>query len=159
MTQSPFHGIFNAFTANQAEKVAASQQESAKKSVQPNVQAENVPVQTAKQQSGQIAVDIFEQDSYFIIRAPIAGVKMSDLDIEVEGKQITISGVREQSEEIADGQYFLKECFWGAFKRSITLPITIDAKKVKATFSKDGILKVFIPKQEEKIKIVRVGEN
>lgn len=159
MTQSPFHGIFNAFTANQAEKIAASKQESAAKAASGTNKTEDVPVQTTKQQSGQIAVDIFEQDSYFVIRAPIAGVKMSDLDIEVDGKQVTISGVREQSEDIADGQYFLKECFWGAFKRSITLPISIDAKKVKATFSKDGILKVFVPKQEEKIKIVRVGEN
>lgn len=164
MTQSPFHGIFSAFTAGQAEKIAASKKKSAaqpaKEPVKEVVKNTAIaPVQTSKQQSGQIAVDIFEQDSYYIIRAPIAGVKMSDLDIEVEGKQITISGLREESEVIADGQYFLRECFWGNFKRTITLPILIDPKKVKATFSKDGILKVFVPKNEEKIKIVRVSEN
>ena len=119
---------------------------------------QDTPPARSSGSQGQIAVDIFEQDNYYIIRAPIAGVKLSDLDIEVDGKVLTIRGTRRQSDEIHASQYYLQECFWGEFSRSITLPCTIDAKKVKATFSKDCILKVIIQK-EEKVKIVRINEG
>ncbi len=125
-----------------------------------NVEAEHEEAVAVQQssQAGQIAVDIYELDSYYIIRAPIAGVKLSDIDIEVDEKVLTISGTREPSDDIAQDQYYLQECFWGDFQRSITLPISIDPKKVKATFSKDSVLKVLIPK-EEKVKIVRISEG
>lgn len=125
---------------------------------------EEQPVTNAAQhtkgdhKTGQISVDVYEQDSYIIIRAPIAGVKLADLDIEVDGKVITIRGKRTLSDEIPEDQYYAQECFWGEFSRSITLPTLIDPKKVRATFSKDSILKVIIPK-EEKVKIVRINES
>lgn len=106
---------------------------------------------------GQIAVDIYEQDGYYIIRAPIAGVRLLDLDIEVDDKILTIRGTRKLEGEVPRDQYYLQECFWGEFSRSITLPFSIDPKKVRATFSKDSILKILIPK-EEKVKIVRINE-
>jgi len=109
-------------------------------------------------QKGQIAVDIYEQDGYYVVRAPIAGVKLSDLDIEVDEKILTIRGARSLDDAVPEDQYYLQECFWGEFARSITLPCTIDPKKVKATFSKDSILKIIIPK-EERVKIVRVHEG
>jgi HSP20 family molecular chaperone IbpA len=151
MSESPFHGIFSAFSANQAEQVQ-------KVTKTPDVSP--APSSTNKQRAvpGQIAVDIFEHEDYYIIRAPIAGVKLSDLDIEAEGKTLTIRGTRTEPEQVAAEQFFLKECYWGEFHRTISLPIAIDAKKVKATFSKDSVLKVYVPKGEEKIKIVRIGE-
>lgn len=106
---------------------------------------------------GQIAVDIYEVDNYYIIRAPIAGVRLADLDIEVDEHSLTIRGMRRLSDDIPADQYYLQECFWGAFKRTVTLPTIIDPRKVKATFSKDSILKILIPK-EEKVKIVRISE-
>jgi len=110
------------------------------------------------QQGGQITVDIYELDNYYIIRAPIAGVRLADLDIEVDGKVITIRGERTLGDDISEQQYYVQECFWGEFSRSITMPTAIDPKKVKATFSKDSILKILIPK-EEKVKIVRINES
>lgn len=115
------------------------------------------PAPPAKQ-GGQITLDIYEQDNYYIIRAPIAGVRLSDLDIEVDGKIITIRGQRALTDEIPEGQYYVQECFWGEFSRSVTMPTAIDPKKVKATFSKDSILKILIPK-EEKVKIIRINEG
>lgn len=161
MSDSPFHGIFSAFSASQAEKVATSKKQPKKKAVSNTDASDDTTprTQSSRQQGGQIAVDIFEHDGYFVVRAPIAGVKLNDLDIEVDGKTLTISGKRQESDEIDQEEYFLKECFWGHFSRSISLPIVIDPKKVKATFSKDGILKVYVPKAEEKVKIVRVGEG
>lgn len=152
MTPSPFHGIFSAFGNEQGVTDPMPM----------NIRAEHeheepVPVQRSGQ-AGQIAVDIYELDNYYIIRAPIAGVRLSDIDIEVDEKVLTISGTRSPSDEVLSDQYYLQECFWGEFRRAITLPISIDPKKVKATFSKDSVLKVLIPK-EEKVKIVRISEG
>ena len=104
-----------------------------------------------------MALDIYEFDGYYILKAPLAGVRMADLDIEINDNVITLRGMRKQTDSIPDNQYYVQECFWGEFERSVTLPFAIDPKKVKATFNKECILKVLIPK-EEKIKIVRVGE-
>lgn len=151
MSPSPFHGIFSNF-GNDASAPAATP-------LHVSSEEETVlPVSPAETQRGQIAVDIYELENYYIIRAPIAGVKLSDIDIEVDDKVLTISGTRNPNDEIKGDQYYLQECFWGEFQRSITLPVSIDPKKVKATFSKDSILKVLIPK-EEKVKIVRISEG
>lgn len=147
MAPSPFHGIFSAFQSAQG-------------------MPEDAPVETASVSTkgasagktvGQIAVDIYEVDNYYIIRAPIAGVRLSDLDIEVDDRTLTIRGMRRLTDEIPTENYYLQECFWGEFKRTVTLPTVIDPRKVKATFSKDSILKILVPK-EEKVKIVRISE-
>jgi len=114
--------------------------------------------QAGPKATGQVAVDIYEQDGYYIIKAPIAGVRLSDLDIEIADNVLTIRGMRQQNDPIAPESYYLQECFWGEFVRSITLPFSIDPKKVKATFNKDSILKILIPK-EEKVKIIRITES
>lgn len=152
MSTSPFHGIFSSLGQDTSSLTAAK--------VQPQEESARAPVAPRSNvaQTGQIAVDIYEQDHYYIIRAPIAGVKLSDLDIEVDGKVVTIRGTRRLSDDIDEDQYYLQECFWGEFSRSITLPCTIDPKKIKATFSKDCVLKVIIPR-EEKVKIVRINEG
>ncbi|MCF7844952.1 MAG: Hsp20/alpha crystallin family protein [Kiritimatiellales bacterium] len=158
MTPSPFHGIFSAFGQDQNEPSVAGQEPAFNFSEAEEKTPPPVVEQKPTLQKGQIAVDIYEQDGYYVVRAPIAGVKLSDLDIEVDEKILTISGARSLDDTIPDNQYYLQECFWGQFSRSITLPCTIDPKKVKATFSKDSILKILIPK-EERVKIVRVHEG
>jgi len=93
-----------------------------------------------------------------VIKAPIAGIRLNDLDIEVSDNVVTIRGSRQQGDSVPEDQYYLQECFWGEFSRSITLPCKVDPKKIRATFNKDGILKILVPK-EEKVKIVRVSEG
>ncbi len=150
MTPSPFHGIFSAFGQGDDRAPALSPPG--------NSFAQGMAATRPRTQGGQIAVDIYEQDDYYIVRAPIAGVRLADIDIEVDGKVITLRGVRRPAEELPADQYYLQECYWGEFSRSITLPCMIDPKKVKATFSKDCILKILVPK-EERVKIVRVSEG
>jgi HSP20 family molecular chaperone IbpA len=166
MVRSPFHGIFstlgnsgqgkNAFPWNEETEATPEPVPSA----QPSEAQPQFAVQEERSQGvqvGRIAVDIFEFEEYYIIKAPIAGVKLADLDIEVNDNVLTIRGSRKQTDDVAQEKYYLQECFWGSFARSITLPFNIDARKVKATFSKDSILKILIPK-EEKVKIVRINE-
>ncbi len=123
---------------------------------QPVPEQQEKPI--AKQTSvGQVALDIFEYENYYILKAPIAGVRLSDIDIDVQDSTIIIRGARRQTDTIPDDQYYIKECFWGDFERKVTLPCSIDARKVKATFNKECILKILVPK-EEKIKIIRIND-
>lgn len=150
MSGSPFHGIFGSLN-----------QRGVGKSVFPfttrrerSAVDESAPVEN---EAGKLAVDIYEQDDYTIIRAPIAGVRLSDIDIEVNDNILTIRGTRRIPDAIPADQFYLQECFWGPFTRNVTLPNPIDPRKVRATFSKDCVLKILIPK-EEKVKIVRITE-
>ncbi len=164
----PFHGIFSSLNQDPLDSVVENPALSAgmgsngegpfSGGSSPLPSFHEPVVQTGKQSSkGQVAVDIYEQDNYYIIKAPIAGVRLSDLDLEISDNVITIRGIRQQTDSIPGNQYYLQECFWGEFSRSVTLPTSIDPKKVKATFNKECVLKILIPK-EEKIKIVRISE-
>ncbi len=151
---SPFHGIFS--SSFQSETSAASSSDPKPANAQPANRSASGS-SSSSQRLGQVAVDIFEFDNYYIIKAPIAGVRMSDLDIEIADNVLTIRGARRQTDDIPVDQYYLQECYWGEFSRSVTLPCTIDPKKVKATFNKECVLKILVPK-EEKVKIIRIND-
>ncbi len=149
MSGSPFHGIFNTLGQNESKKSMFSF--GGKRTAESALPAETRP------EIGKLAVDIYDQDDYTIIRAPIAGVRLSDIDIEVNENVLTIRGSRRLPEAVPADQFYVQECFWGGFSRNVTLPNVVDPRKVRATFSKDCILKILIPK-EEKVKIVKISE-
>jgi len=152
MSTSPFHGIFSGSMDRAARALAGEDFDEPQE--KPQRQASN---EAPAPRAGQVAVDVFEFDNYYIIKAPIAGVKLSDIDIEIADNVLTIRGVRRQTDDLPTDQYYIQECYWGEFSRSVTLPFIIDPKKVKATFNKESILKVLVPK-EEKVKIIRVND-
>lgn len=155
MSGSPFHGIFSAMGNNGSGKSLFS---FGRRPVHAHQTEGGLPPEAPSgAQGGKLAVDIYDQDDYTIIRAPIAGVRLSDIDIEVNENVLTIRGIRKQPDSVPFDQYYLRECFWGPFSRSVTLPGSIDPKKVRATFSKDCVLKVLIPK-EQKVKTVQISE-
>lgn len=151
MIPSPFHGIFST-SFEGAQRAVAKE---GNNTLPSPLIAETAAGQRAQ---GQVAIDVYEYENYYIIKAPIAGVKMSDIDIEVNDRSITIRGTRRQKESIPDNQYYVQECYWGDFSRSIKLPCSIDPRKVKATFNKECVLKVLVPKEEEKVKIIQISE-
>jgi HSP20 family protein len=155
MIPSPFHGIFSSSLGTESSPLLAKL-----KSQEPQQPAKNAEVPApAKKPAGvgQVALDIFEYENYYILKAPIAGVRLQDLDIDINDNTITIRGSRKQSDPIPDDQYFIRECFWGDFERKVTLPCAVDPRKVKATFNKECILKILVPK-EEKVKIIRIND-
>jgi len=153
MIPSPFHGIFSSSLGTENATLLAKVK--AEVAAEKNV---DIPAPIKKTSGvGQVALDIFEYENYYILKAPIAGVRLADLDIDINDNTITIRGSRKQSDTVPDDQYFVRECFWGEFERKVTLPCSIDPRKVKATFNKECILKILVPK-EEKVKIVRINE-
>lgn len=97
------------------------------------------------QAEGQLAVDVYQTENDVVIKAPIAGVDPDDIDITVQGDQVTIRGERKEEKEVNEENYHAHECYWGAFSRSIVLPTEVDFDKAKVTF-KNGILNIRLPK-------------
>jgi HSP20 family protein len=97
-------------------------------------------------QEGQLAVDVYETSAAIVVESIIGGVNSGDINVSVSNNVLTIKGVREKSEDAEENiNYFVSECFWGPFSRSIILPCEVDADAIKAAIKK-GVLKITLPK-------------
>ncbi len=92
-------------------------------------------------------VDIFERNDQLVIRAEVPGVAMEDMDVRIENGVLTLHGERKQETEVKEENAHRMERVYGRFTRSFSLPTTVDAARVTATY-KDGILEVSVPKVE-----------
>jgi len=93
-------------------------------------------------------VDIFEEPEFVRIVAEVPGVKPEDVKILVEANVLTIQGTKQQvAEEKAEKVHRYERTF-GAFERSFTLPATVDAEHIKATYDM-GVLTLVLPKVEK----------
>ncbi len=106
---------------------------------------------------GQLTIDVFQTPTDIIIKSTIAGVKPEDLDITITNDMVTIKGKREKDETVTEGDYYYQECYWGAFARSVILPVDVETEKAEATM-KNGILTIKLPKIE-KIKTRKIKIN
>ena len=102
------------------------------------------------------AINIWAAEDRAKITAEIPGLGKDDLEINLTGDTLTLSGMREQTELPEGAHYHRQERRYGEFNRSIQLPYTVDVNKVKATF-KNGVLTVELPRVEaEKPKKITV---
>lgn len=109
-----------------------------------------------EEEEGQLAIDAYQDADSIIIKAPIAGVSVEDLEISITDEVVTIKGTRKNDVDIERGDYLVQECYWGSFARSYILPVSVDAAKAEATL-RSGILTIQIPKQEKtKTRILKV---
>ena len=104
-------------------------------------------------------VDIYETDAHeFVVKAELPDVKREDINISFENNVLTVRGERKFSDEVKRDNYHRIERHYGAFSRSFTVPPTVDAGRIAATF-KDGVLTVRMPQRDEaKPKQIEVGE-
>ncbi|HQX48869.1 MAG TPA: Hsp20/alpha crystallin family protein [Planctomycetaceae bacterium] len=94
------------------------------------------------------ALDIAEKDNSFEIRMDIPGVDSKDLDVEVHGNTVTISGSRKEEKEETGKTFHRVERSSGCFSRTVTLPCGVSEKEVAAEYT-NGVLSVVLPKSEE----------
>jgi len=87
--------------------------------------------------------DIFARGRDLIIRTELAGVSREDIDITLSNGVLTISGERTGEPGETEVSYYVRERFYGAFRRSITLPQGIDKSKISASFE-DGMLEITV---------------
>ncbi|RIA09682.1 HSP20 family protein [Flavobacteriaceae bacterium MAR_2010_72] len=94
------------------------------------------------------AVNIKETNEDYVLELAIPGMKKSDFSIDVDNKILSISSEVKLENEQKEDNYTRREFGYSSFKRTFTLPDSVESDKVKATY-KDGILMVTIPKREE----------
>lgn len=95
------------------------------------------------------AIDMHEDDKNLYITAELPGIEKEDIKISLHNDVLTISGERKREEKKENENYYHLEMCYGAFNRSITLPVEVDSEKVEASF-KNGILKIQLPKSNPK---------
>lgn len=93
-------------------------------------------------------LDIFQDKENVIVKVELPGLKKEEISISMHEGMLTISGERKLEEETKEGETCRRERFYGKFHRTMALPTTVNANKVKAAY-KDGILTVTLPKAEE----------
>jgi HSP20 family protein len=86
--------------------------------------------------------DIFAEGNDLVIRCELAGVHREDIDIELTGDTLTISGER-RSEMSEEAHFYTRERSFGHFRRSMNLPEGIDDDDISASFE-DGMLQVTV---------------
>lgn len=105
---------------------------------------------------GQLAVDVYQTAGEIIIKSTIAGVRPEDLNVSINNDMLTIKGTRYQEEKVPGENYFLKECYWGSFSRTIILPVDVKQEKIEAII-KDGVLTVRLPKLgKARAKVIKI---
>jgi HSP20 family protein len=102
-------------------------------------------------------VDIYEDDQKLVLKLEVPGVKPEDLDIQVEGRTLTVRGERKFNTEEKQENFHRVEHRYGTFARSFTLPATVDAENVKADYDA-GVLRLELAKKAEaKPRQIKVG--
>jgi HSP20 family protein len=95
------------------------------------------------------AVDIYETDSHeVVIKAELPDVKKEDIGVTVEDNVLTLTGERKQEQSTKREQFQRIERRFGSFSRSFTLPTSVDAGQIAASY-KDGVLTIRLPRREE----------
>ncbi|HID98060.1 MAG TPA: Hsp20/alpha crystallin family protein [Thermodesulfobacteriaceae bacterium] len=94
------------------------------------------------------SIDVSETDDSITVKAEIPGIDPKDIQISLSGNLLTIKGEKKEETEEKKKNYLRKETRYGAFSRTIRLPVVADADKIEAKYKK-GILNIVLPKKEE----------
>ncbi len=96
------------------------------------------------EEEAKLAVDVYETPSEIVVKAPIAGVRPEHLDISLSHDMLTIRGKRMEGGD-PGRSYLCRECHWGAFSRTVILPVSVSFERARAAFD-HGVLTVRMPK-------------
>lgn len=95
------------------------------------------------------SVDILENDNAYEILVAVPGMNKEDFHIDINERQLIVSGERKWKDESKDQNYHKVETQFGSFSRTFTLPDNVNKEKIGASYN-NGILEIEIPKDEKK---------
>ena len=93
-------------------------------------------------------VNIKETADAFMVEVAVPGLKKSDFKLDLDNQVLTISTESKEENEHKEENYTRREFGYSAFKRTFTLPDSVNDEKINANYT-DGILSVLLPKKEE----------
>ena len=97
---------------------------------------------------GQLAVDVYETKEKLVVKARTAGVNKHDLDVSIADNTLSVRGTLSAGSEEGVENYFVQECYWGEFSRSIALPVPVKEDEIEAVL-KDGVLTISFTKLKQ----------
>lgn len=105
---------------------------------------------------GQLAVDVYETKERLVVKARTAGVNKHDLDVSIADNTLSIRGTLSAGNEEDVENYFVQECYWGEFSRSIALPVPVKEDEIEAVL-KDGVLTISFTKvKQDTVKKIQI---
>ena len=96
----------------------------------------------------QPAMDLVEKHDAFVITTDLPGMKLEEIDIQVNGNSVTVSGERNEEKEEKGAAHHRLERRYGRFSRTMSLPCAVVPDECDARYT-DGVLTVTLPKSEE----------
>ncbi|HKV73403.1 MAG TPA: Hsp20/alpha crystallin family protein [Gemmatimonadales bacterium] len=97
------------------------------------------------------SLDFSETEKEYLVRLEVPGIPRDDLEVNLDGRILTISGRREVAKEESNEDFFWREREQGRFVRSVNLPASVDPARVNAVCA-DGVMTVHLPKAEPAVK-------
>jgi HSP20 family protein len=99
-------------------------------------------------------MEAYASDGDLVLRFDLPGVPLEDVDITLEDRALTVSGVRKGVAE--EAPHYLLELPYGEFRRSVTVPGGSDADSIRATY-KDGVLEIVVPGATAEVEPKRIA--
>ena len=94
-----------------------------------------------------LKLDVTEKNGAYLVTADLPGVKKEDIQVAIDGAQVTLSAEIRREKEVAEGERVLhSERSFGKLSRSFALPQELDEAKAEAKF-RDGVLELTLPKK------------
>lgn len=94
-----------------------------------------------------LGANLFEDNKRIVVRIELPGVDKNDLDIEVVDNRLMVRGEKRFEREDSEGRYRVLQCAYGAFERSLPLPVAVVPDQARASFG-NGVLRVELPKAD-----------
>lgn len=89
-------------------------------------------------------LDLTEAEKEFVVRCEVPGIHKENLDINLSGNLLRITGHRDELQETTDEMYLYREREVGRFVRTLKLPVAVDEENIEAAYQ-DGVLTIRIP--------------
>ena len=106
--------------------------------------------------------EVKETKDAYVFKADLPGIDEKDVDIQLTGTRLTVSGTREAEQREEHDRYYAFERSYGSFSRAFTLPEGADVDRAEAEM-KNGVLAISVPKKPEhqprKISLKGLGEK
>jgi HSP20 family protein len=93
-------------------------------------------------------IEMYDQKDEVIVKAEVPGLEKAGVQVTIDGEVLTIKGERKREREVKEEDYYCSERSYGAFSRSIELPVAVRRDKITATLT-NGVLQIRLPKAEE----------
>lgn len=93
-------------------------------------------------------VNIKETADAYMVEMAVPGLKKRDFQIDIDNRVLSISTETKEENEHKEENYTLREFGYSSFKRTFTLPESVNDEKINANYN-EGVLSILLPKKEE----------